>query len=250
MNVMASQITGHSTVYLTVCLGCHERKFQSFVNVSLWGEYSDTPHKGPVTQKAFPIFNVIMKNTISTKMTLKVFKSQYCRRACQYHGCWHCGSFITVPSATMSCHGLCKMFLSFRIMSSKNIRLDNWYGMQLYISCFIFNTFGPYSELSPFWEGACLWNLKSLLQVSNRCFTGLVNYKQPTFAVKYCCKHESTDDLNGLNVKKPVWPKYRSGPHIQYQNNCLFLRTGKTQTTHFLYHPWYPTSSSDGRLIK
>ena len=156
MNVMASQITGHSTVYLTVCLGCHQRKLQSFVNVSLWGEYSDTPHKGPVTQKAFPIFNVIMQNTISTKMTL-VLKSQYCRRACQYHGCWHCGSFITVPSATMSCHDLCKMFLPFRIMSSKNIRIDNWYGMQLYISCFIFKTHSVRTRNYPrFWKAhAC-----------------------------------------------------------------------------------------------
>ena len=59
MSLMASQITGNWTVYSTVCLGKHQRKYQSpgywfFVRgINRWP--GDSAHKGPVTQKPIPL---------------------------------------------------------------------------------------------------------------------------------------------------------------------------------------------------
>ena len=64
MSVMASQITGISIFYLTVCSGADERKHQisaslGFVRrIHRWPVNS--PHKGPVTGKIFPFHYVIM----------------------------------------------------------------------------------------------------------------------------------------------------------------------------------------------
>ena len=64
MGAMASQITGVSIVFSTVCSGADQRKHQSsallvFVRgIHRWPVNS--PHKGPVTRKMFPFDDVIM----------------------------------------------------------------------------------------------------------------------------------------------------------------------------------------------
>ena len=64
MNAMASQITGVSIVYSTVCSGADQRKHQNSTLVALlrgihrWPV--NCPHKGPLTRKIFPFDDVIM----------------------------------------------------------------------------------------------------------------------------------------------------------------------------------------------
>ena len=65
MSAMASQITGVSIVYWTVCTGAVQRKHQSFASLAFvrgihrWPVNS--PHKGPVTRKMFPLEDVIIQ---------------------------------------------------------------------------------------------------------------------------------------------------------------------------------------------
>ena len=60
---MASQITGVSIVYSTLCSGADQRKHQSSASLAFvrgihrWPV--DSPHKGPVTRKMFPLDDVI-----------------------------------------------------------------------------------------------------------------------------------------------------------------------------------------------
>ena len=64
MSPMASQITGFTSIYSTVCSGLDQRKHQSsallaFVRgIHRWPMNSS--HKGPVTRKMFPFDDVIM----------------------------------------------------------------------------------------------------------------------------------------------------------------------------------------------
>ena len=64
MSAMASQITGVSIVYSTVCSGAVQRKHQSSASLAFvrgihrWPVNS--PHKGPVTRIMFPFDDVIM----------------------------------------------------------------------------------------------------------------------------------------------------------------------------------------------
>ena len=64
MSTMASQITGVSIIYWTVCSGSDQRKHHRSVSLAfvrgihLWPVNS--PHKGPVKQKMFPFDDVIM----------------------------------------------------------------------------------------------------------------------------------------------------------------------------------------------
>ena len=62
---MASQITGVSIVYSTVCLGIHQRKCQSSASLAFVREIHrwsvNSPYKRPVTRKMFPFDVVIMK---------------------------------------------------------------------------------------------------------------------------------------------------------------------------------------------
>ena len=67
MNAMASQITGVSIIYSTICSGADQRKHQSsaslvFVRGIHWWPLN-SPHKGPVTRKIFPFDDVIMSLT-------------------------------------------------------------------------------------------------------------------------------------------------------------------------------------------
>ena len=64
MGVVASEITSLTILYLTVYLGADQRKHQSSASLTFvrgihrWSVNS--PHKGPVTQKMLPFYDVIM----------------------------------------------------------------------------------------------------------------------------------------------------------------------------------------------
>ena len=65
MSMMASQITSLTIVYSTVYSGADQRKHQSsaslaFVQVIHWWPVN-SPHKGLVTWKVFPLDDVVME---------------------------------------------------------------------------------------------------------------------------------------------------------------------------------------------
>ena len=55
MSAMASEITGISIAYTTVCSGTDEKEYQSFTSLN-------SLHKEPVTRKTFPFDDVIMQS--------------------------------------------------------------------------------------------------------------------------------------------------------------------------------------------
>ena len=63
MSAMEFQITSVSNVYLTVCSGADQRKYQSSASLAfVWGIHRSpviSPHKGPVTRNMFPFDDVI-----------------------------------------------------------------------------------------------------------------------------------------------------------------------------------------------
>ena len=67
MSAMASQITGVTIVYLTVCSGADQRKHQSSASLALTRGTRRWPvtslHKGPVTRKMAAFDDVIMDDT-------------------------------------------------------------------------------------------------------------------------------------------------------------------------------------------
>ena len=64
MGAMASQISSLTIVYSTIYLGADERKHQSSTSLAyMKGIHRwpvNSPHKGPVTRKMFPLDDVIM----------------------------------------------------------------------------------------------------------------------------------------------------------------------------------------------
>ena len=64
MSAMASQITGVSIVYSTICSSAYQRKHQSSASLAfvreIHGWSVNSPHKGPVTRKMSPFDDVIM----------------------------------------------------------------------------------------------------------------------------------------------------------------------------------------------
>ena len=69
MGTKASQISGVSIIYSTVCSGRYQRKHQSSASLAIvrgiqrWPVNS--PNKGPVTRKMFPLDDVIMLLDVS-----------------------------------------------------------------------------------------------------------------------------------------------------------------------------------------
>ena len=62
MGAMASQITGVSIVYSTVCSGADQTKHQSSGSLVFCGGFPvNSPHKGTVTRKMFPFDDVILE---------------------------------------------------------------------------------------------------------------------------------------------------------------------------------------------
>ena len=81
MGAMASQITAVSIVYSTICSGADQRKHQSSASLPFvrgihrWPVNS--PHKGPVTPKMFPIWwRVIMLNKCKALVAWSLFASR------------------------------------------------------------------------------------------------------------------------------------------------------------------------------
>ena len=64
MSAIASQITGVTIVYSTVCSGVDQRNHQSSASLDfvrgIHGWPVNSPHKGPVTRKMLPFDDVIM----------------------------------------------------------------------------------------------------------------------------------------------------------------------------------------------
>ena len=63
--IMSSMASNHRLLDCsTVCSGAHQRKHQSSASLALlWGIHMwpvDSPHKGPVTRKMFPFYDVII----------------------------------------------------------------------------------------------------------------------------------------------------------------------------------------------
>ena len=74
MGAMASQITSLMIVYSSVYSGTDQRKYQSsesmaFVRGIHRGPVN-SPHKGPVTRKMFPFYDVIMKNSVCQELII------------------------------------------------------------------------------------------------------------------------------------------------------------------------------------
>ena len=79
MSAMASQITSVSIVCLNVCSGADQRKHQSSASLAFVTRIHrspvDSPHKGTVTRKMFPLDDVIMSrlNCVLHKATSAKF---------------------------------------------------------------------------------------------------------------------------------------------------------------------------------
>ena len=70
MGTMASQVTGVSIVFSTVCSSAEQRKHQSSASKAfkrgIHRSPVKSPHKGPVTRKMFPFDDVIMEDELRT----------------------------------------------------------------------------------------------------------------------------------------------------------------------------------------
>ena len=63
MSTIASQITGVSIVYSTICSDADQRKLQSSASLAVRGIHRwpvNSPHKGPVTRRILPFDDVII----------------------------------------------------------------------------------------------------------------------------------------------------------------------------------------------
>ena len=80
IGMMASQITGVSIVYWTVCSGANQRNHQSSASLAfVRGIHQlvvNSPHKGPVTRKMFPFDDIIMYKLCIILVTYCML--QYC----------------------------------------------------------------------------------------------------------------------------------------------------------------------------
>ena len=68
MSAMASQITGVSIVYPTVCPGADQRKHQNSASLAFVRGIVNSPQKGPVTRKMFPFDDVILNKTLNCEI--------------------------------------------------------------------------------------------------------------------------------------------------------------------------------------
>ena len=78
MTMMASQITSLTIVYSTIYSNADQRKHQKLCVTGLCAGNSlgpvNSPHKGPVTRKMFPLDDVIMESSICRQ---HIFKKMY-----------------------------------------------------------------------------------------------------------------------------------------------------------------------------
>ena len=98
MSTMASQITGISSVYSTVCCGADQRKHQSLASlVFVRGIHRcpvNSPHKGPVTQKMFPFDDVIMVKLFDTHHIGVHARSKHTHRYIYIYACAYTWKFL------------------------------------------------------------------------------------------------------------------------------------------------------------
>ena len=104
MSAIASQITGVAIVSSTVCSGADQRKHQSSTPLAFVREIHrwsvNSPHKGSVTRKMFPFYDVIMslkEEEAPTAMAHAV--GGYCVKFLQY--IWICFP-LSYPRVYMS----------------------------------------------------------------------------------------------------------------------------------------------------
>ena len=76
MSAMASQITGVSIIYSTVCSCADQRKHQSSASLAFVGGIHrwpvNSPHTGPVARKMFPFDDIIMALSLCGNVTHRV----------------------------------------------------------------------------------------------------------------------------------------------------------------------------------
>ena len=103
MSEMASQITGVSIVYSTVCSHADQRKHQSSASLAFVREIHrwpvNSPHKGPVTQIMFPFDDVICLafNDMYTASKTRINHLPVVHSHSKYYPCWpgnHCNQCI------------------------------------------------------------------------------------------------------------------------------------------------------------
>ena len=84
MSTMASQITSLTVVYSTFYSGTDQRKHQSSTSLAfvrgIHQSLVNSPHKGPVTRKMFPLDDVIMMAVSGVHQLLALFPSGWTER--------------------------------------------------------------------------------------------------------------------------------------------------------------------------
>ena len=89
MSAIASQITGVSIVYLTVCSDVDKINYQSSASLAFVGRIHrwpvNSPHKGPVTRKMFPFYDVIMNGVGHNSRSLARMVSNFPNRSDIFH---------------------------------------------------------------------------------------------------------------------------------------------------------------------
>ena len=114
MSAMASEITSLKIVYSTIYSGADQRKYQSSASLTFargihrWPVNS--PHKGPVTRKMFPLDDVIMCNAKRVLMGFQTFAAELiqCRAVCQLFSDWidACIFYLTFPIFGWNMHNI------------------------------------------------------------------------------------------------------------------------------------------------
>ena len=126
MSILASQITGNSTVSLSVCLYGHQRKHES-----PWYRPVVSPHKGPVTRKLLPFdgHHAWYSSPLQRWGLLSQFSSfpyfpsffQHCQTTLtiEYH------VYIWRVSPQLSCGDTCQIWMWFKESNRYFCKIDN-----------------------------------------------------------------------------------------------------------------------------
>ena len=102
MGAMASQITGVSMVYSNVCSGADQRKHQSYTSLAFvrgihrWPVNS--PHKGPVTRKMFPLDDVLIFDHFTSR---RPYVTMICTFWC-IHAPWNVLNYLEYSQKPIS----------------------------------------------------------------------------------------------------------------------------------------------------
>ena len=158
MSTIASQITGVTIVYSTVCSGANQRKHQPSASLVLWGEIHrspvEPPHKEPVTRKMFPFDGVIMSPR--RREQRRSFNSYAIKQAITCYlsvvgeGSWTSPNTRGTKSSCSKFHGVCMHQISLHSRW-------NWKHTSGWLTSPI--RYGYHSVYAPSqWETALQWN--------------------------------------------------------------------------------------------